>query len=254
MRKVYVIGIGAGDPEHVTVQAIEALNRVDVFFAMDKGPAKADLLRLRTEICRRFIRGRQYRTVEVADPVRDKAAADYHAGVRAWHGQRAVIYEALIRDELDEDGCGAFLSWGEPSLYDSTLRILDQVAARGNVAFTYEMIPGISSLQVLVARHRIPMNRIGESIRITTGRQLAEGQVRPIDNVFVMLDGECAFKRCVGDDLLIYWGAYLGTDKELLIAGPLDAVAGRIEQVRAEARARHGWIMDAYLLRRPGKM
>ncbi|WP_342643990.1 precorrin-6A synthase (deacetylating) [Rhodoligotrophos ferricapiens] len=251
MRKVYIIGIGAGDPDHMTIQAINALNKVDVFFVMDKGPAKADLTRLRMEICERFMRDRLYRFVEVADPVRDRQAATYEEGVRAWHEQRAEIYEALIRDELAEEECGAFLSWGEPSLYDSTLRILDQVAARGTVAFDYEMIPGISSLQVLVARHRIPMNRIGESIQITTGRQLVEGRLGRIDNVFVMLDGDCSFRHVMNDDLQIYWGAYLGTENELLVSGRLQEVAARIEEMRAEARARHGWIMDVYLLRRP---
>ena len=37
MRKVFVIGIGPGNPDYVTVQAINALNAVDVFFEMDKG-------------------------------------------------------------------------------------------------------------------------------------------------------------------------------------------------------------------------
>ncbi|MBV9577140.1 MAG: precorrin-6A synthase (deacetylating), partial [Chloroflexi bacterium] len=46
MRKVLVIGIGAGNIEHVTVQAINALNRVDVFFITDKGSTTADLVEL----------------------------------------------------------------------------------------------------------------------------------------------------------------------------------------------------------------
>ena len=37
MRRLNVIGIGAGDPEYLTVQAINALNRTDVFFFTDKG-------------------------------------------------------------------------------------------------------------------------------------------------------------------------------------------------------------------------
>ena len=41
-RTVYVIGIGAGDPEHLTLQAVAAMNRVDVFFTIDKGEATAE--------------------------------------------------------------------------------------------------------------------------------------------------------------------------------------------------------------------
>ena len=73
MRKVFVIGIGAGNPDYVTVQAINALNEVDVFFVMDKGHEKEDLVRLRREICERYIKNKSYRTVETADPPRDRA-------------------------------------------------------------------------------------------------------------------------------------------------------------------------------------
>ena len=51
MKKVLVIGIGVGDPDQLTVQAVQALNRTDVFFVMDKGPAKTKLRALREEIC-----------------------------------------------------------------------------------------------------------------------------------------------------------------------------------------------------------
>jgi precorrin-6B methylase 1 len=87
----------------------------------------------------------------------------------------------LIGEELGEDECGAFLVWGDPSLYDSTLRIIDQIIARGTVAFECEVIPGISAIQALAARHRITLNRIGRSIHITTGRKIAEGLPNNLD-------------------------------------------------------------------------
>ena len=43
--------------------------------------------------------------------------------------------------------------------------------------------------------------------------------------------------------------AYLGTPDEMLIAGTVGEVGERIARERAEARTRHGWIMDTYLLR-----
>jgi precorrin-6A synthase len=249
MRKIFIIGIGAGNPDHVTVQAINALNEVDVFFVMDKGQEKDDLVRLRKEICARYIKDRPYRFVETADPRRDPAAS-YEPGVRAWHDQRAGIYERLIAEELGDNERGAFLVWGDPSLYDSTLRIVDQIIERGNVAFEHEVIPGISAIQVLAAQHRIALNRIGRSVHITTGRKLAEGLPEGVEDVVVMLDGECAFKTINGADTDIYWGAYLGTPDEMLVAGDLSEVADEIERKRTEAKACNGWIMDTYLLRK----
>jgi precorrin-6A synthase len=250
MRKVFVIGIGVGNPDYLTVQAINALNAVDVFFIMDKGHETEELVRLRKEICERYVTNRSYRTVETTDPSRDRTPASYEPTVRVWHEQRARIYERLIADELGEDQCGAFLVWGDPSLYDSTLRIIDQIVARGAVAFEYEVIPGISAIQALAARHRIALNRIGRSIHITTGRKIAEGWPNDIDDVIVMLDGDCSFKHIDDGDVDIYWGAYVGTEDEILVAGHLRELTRDIERIRAEAKARKGWIMDTYLLRK----
>lgn len=253
MRKIFVIGVGAGNPDYVTVQAINALNRVDVFFVMDKGEEKEDLLRLRRDICERYIKNRSYRMVETPDPPRDRTPSAYDDAVGAWHEQRAEIYERLIAQELGDNECGAFLVWGDPSLYDSTLRIIERIVANGVVAFDYEVIPGISSIQALAARHKIALNRIGKSVHVTTGRKLAAGLPDTLDDVVVMLDGDCAFKTIGASDVDIYWGAYLGTDDEILLSGKLRDLAADIERKRADAKARKGWIMDTYLLRKSAR-
>jgi precorrin-6A synthase len=250
MKKIFLIGIGAGNPEYLTVQAINALNEVDVFFVMDKGQEKEDLVRLRREICQRYIKNKSYRMVEAADPVRDRTAPSYAPAVEAWHEQRAVIYARLIEQELGDKECGAFLIWGDPCLYDSTLRIIERIAAKRTVAFDYEVIPGITSIQALAARHRIALNRIGKSVHITTGRNLAQGLPDNIDDVVVMLDGDCSFKNVKDSAIDIYWGAYIGTEDEILVSGNLPKRIRDIETMRSEAKSRKGWIMDTYLLRK----
>lgn len=250
MKKVLIIGIGAGDPEYVTVQAIRALNEVDVFFILDKGREKQDLVELRREICDRYIKGDSYRLVEVRDPERDRTAAAYRSAVEDWRRRRADVYETLIREELDQDGCGAFLVWGDPSLYDSTLAIINEILARGTVEFTFEVIPGISSIQALAAKHGIALNRVGRPVHITTGRLLSEGFPEGADDVVVVLDADCTFRTIAEDGIDIYWGAYVGTKDEILVSGDVKSVMDDIDRIRGEARARKGWIMDTYLLRR----
>jgi precorrin-6A synthase len=252
-RRIHVIGIGAGDPGYVTAQAVEALNDTQVFFAMDKAPnkdaAKDDLIELRRQICERFIRDPGYRFVELPDPPRARAASDspaYRQAVADWHAARARIWAEAIQSELAPDGVGAFLAWGDPSLYDSTLRILDTVATRADI--DYDVIPGITAIQALTARHRIPLNDVGEPVLITTGRQLRDNDTGVSGSVVVMLDADCSFRACP-PQTRIWWGAYLGTPDELLVSGAVGEVGGRIAELRAEARARHGWIMDTYLLR-----
>jgi precorrin-6A synthase len=246
-----LIGIGAGDPEYVTQQAIRALNEVDVFFVMEKGDCKDDLVALRREVCARFIADESYRIVAVRDPERDRTATAYAAAVDDWRRERARIWERLIGDELEDDGVGAILVWGDPSLYDSTLTIIDAILAGGRVRFGVEVIPGISAIAALCARHAIALNRVGEAVHVTTGRRLArEGLPPNAPDVVVMLDAHCAFKALRGEELDVYWGAYLGTPDEILVAGALDDVSDEIERVRGAARERKGWIMDTYLLRR----
>lgn len=253
MRKVLIIGIGAGDPEYVTVQAVKALNSVDVFFLIDKGDEKNDLVSLRKEICNRYIEHPSYRIVEVRDPERDRTAQAYRSAVEEWRRRRADLYEAMIREELDHGECGAFLVWGDPSLYDSTLAVVEEILARGTVTFEYQVIPGISSIQALAAKHRITLNRVGEPVQITTGRRLSEGFPKEANDVVVLLDAECSFRTVAEEEVDIYWGAYIGTEDEILLSGALGDVGEEIETIRSEARERKGWIMDTYLLRRTSR-
>jgi precorrin-6A synthase len=251
MRTVLIIGIGAGDPEHLTVQAIRALNRADVVFVVEKGPDAGELVRLRHEILERYLEdGRRPRIVALPDPPRDRAAPAYRSAVEDWRARRADMWERRIAGELGEGECGAFLVWGDPAIYDSTIAIVDDILARGNVAFDHEVIPGISSLQALAARHRIPFNRVGGAVQITTGRRLAEGFPADADDVLVMLDSGCTFTRLASEPIDIYWGAYLGTEDEILVSGRIGEAAGEIVRLRREARERKGWVMDSYLLRR----
>jgi len=252
MRKILIIGIGAGNPDYVTVQAINALNQVDVFFIPNKGMEKEDLRKLRIEICDRYVSNKDFRTVDVQTPERAKTFSDYRANVEDWHAEIGAKYEELFMEELAEGECGAFLVWGDPALYDSTLRIIEKIQSRG-FALEYDVIPGISSVQALAAKHRIALNRIGEPVLITTGRRLAEGFPDNADNVVVLLDGEQTFTKMAGQDLDIFWGAYLGTEDEILVSGKLAEVMGDIEKIRQRARQERGWIMDTYLLRKTEK-
>ncbi len=246
-----VIGIGAGDPRHMTVAAIEALNSADLVLLPLKGPQKDDLAELRREICRRFLNNPATRVVGFDLPVRD-GQLPYREAVDLWHDAIAACWRAVIGREAPAGGRIAILVWGDPSLYDSTLRIAARLKAQG-VGLKTEVIPGITAIQALTASHGIALNTIGGMVAITTGRRLrTEGFPPSTDTAVVMLDAGMAFEGLDPDGFDIWWGAYLGTPDEIRLAGRLRDVTGPIREARALARARKGWIMDTYLLRRAG--
>jgi precorrin-6A synthase len=139
----------------------------------------------------------------------------------------------------------------------------------GTVEFRYLVVPGVTSVQALAAAYGMPLNRVGEPIHITPARRLAGGEAtsgggKPVgeaggqlaglpdglDSAVVMLDRGFTAAGFTEPGLEVFWGAYLGTPDQELIAGPLAEVADEIIATRARLRAEHGWIMDTYLVRR----
>lgn len=244
-----LIGIGTGNPEHLTLQAIRAMNAQDLILIPHKGAGKDDLAQLRRDICAEVLTNPATRIAEFELPVRNPATPDYGQRVNDWHDAIAAVWQATI---LAHGGAKrvALLVWGDPSLYDSTLRI----AARLDPAPQISVIPGITSLQTLTAAHATVLNEIGAPFMVTTGRRLRdEGWPDGVDTIAVMLDAGGAFEALAQEDLHIWWGAYVGMKEQIVIEGPLAEVAEQIMETRARARADHGWIMDIYLLRKTPK-
>lgn len=249
MIELLLIGIGTGNPDHLTLQAIKALNAADLILIPRKGETRADLAELRRAICADVLTNPAPRIAEFDLPVRDPATADYLGRVSDWHDAIAAVWRQAILENLGRDGRVALLVWGDPSVYDSTLRIAERVAR--DLPVTVKVIPGITSLQALTAAHAIPLNEVGAPFVVTTGRRLRdEGWPAAADSVAVMLDGECSFRSIAPEGVTIWWGAYVGMAEEIILCGPLAEIADRIVAARAKAREDHGWIMDIYILRR----
>jgi precorrin-6A synthase len=249
-RHLALIGIGAGDPEWVTLEAIGALQALDVLFVVLKEDELDDLVEARRVIVERH-RTEPLRTVELRDPPRPwRTAPDYNAAVAHWREQRLERWSAAVASELTDGQAGGFLVWGDPSLFESTLAIVQDLIRASAEPIELRVIPGISCVHALTARFRIPLNRQGRAVQIAPARLLRDGVPGDVDDVVAMLDGQQTFARIDPAGLDIYWGAYLGTPDEILICGDLAEVRQQILDARVEATARKGWMFDTYLLRR----
>lgn len=242
MTELWLIGIGTGAPGHVTLEGQAALREAAVVLLPRKGPGKEDLAHLRHAILRAA--GTAAKVVGFDMPVRDDALP-YQDRVARWHDAIAARWIAALEDA--PEGPVALLVWGDPGLYDSTLRIAGRLTPRPRT----RVIPGITTLQALTAAHGIPFNTVNGAVVVTTGRRLRDhGWPEGAETVIVMLDGECSFRGLDPEGLHIWWGGFLGMPEQVLEYGPLAEAGPRIVKTRAAARARHGWIMDTYLLRK----
>lgn len=249
MIQLSLVGIGSGNPDHLTLQAIKTLEGADVILLPRKGDEKTELADLRRMIASELL-STSPKIVEFDYPVRDANTPKYLDGVNTWHDALAAIWQDLIAAHVRQDGQVALMVWGDPSLYDSTLRIADRLIARG-IDLNVQVIPGITSLQMLTAAHAIPLNTLGGAVQITTGRKLREdGWPADTPTLAVMLDGDCSFQSLAPEGTHIWWGGYVGMEQQILIEGPLSEVSAQIVKARADARAFNGWIMDIYLLRK----
>lgn len=260
-RMVSLIGIGAGDPAHLTVEAVEALRGAAFALVTVKRGAGVvghdPLAGARRAILERY--APDLPVIEVLDPERDRSAAatattaGYEDVVVDWHEARAAAWEAALADGWASHGdhgvgTAALLVWGDPAFYDSTIRVVEKVLARGELDFDWDVLPGISALQLLAARHRIVLHEVGQPITVTTARRLGEAVASGADNVLVMLTARLDLTGL--DHWQVWWGANLGTDSEALVAGRVGDVREELDRTRAAVKERAGWVMDVYLLRR----
>jgi precorrin-6A synthase len=236
--RVRVVGVGMG-LHHVTPEASVALRSCDYAVAARKSDDDP-LLAIRQEICA----AHDLELVPVPDPERDRDdPADYAAAVAAWHDARVAAYADVLRDR---GGNAALLVWGDPSLYDSTVRIVESLAT--HLPLEYDVLPGVSAPQLLAARHRIVLHPVGRPVHLTTARLLPEAVAEGHTDIVVMLGRAPDLAGL--SDWSIWWGANLGTPSEELVSGVVGQVSGDISTARDRARESAGWIMDVYLLRR----
>ena len=240
---VRVVGFGMG-PDQLTPEAVAALRRSDYVVAAQKS-ADDPLLAVRHEIAH----AHGLELVPVADPERDRSEhpthAAYERAVQDWHAARVRAYADVLRER---GGSPAFLVWGDPALYDSTIRIVRQVAE--SVPLRLEVVPGISAPQLLAARHAIVLHEIGQPLHVTTARAMHADIAAGQRNLCVMLSARLDLTGL--EDWSIWWGANLGTAHEQLVHGPVGEVTDTIAKARERARQSAGWVMDTCLLRAPG--
>jgi precorrin-6A synthase len=246
-KKVYIVGIGPGDPKYLTLEAYEIIKKAKIFIIpLKKGP-KEELTKIREKVIEFCKQGdTNYRIIKVEFPERKKGGI-YKLEVESWRKEKVSILAEVLKD-VDE---ACFLVLGDPSLYDGHIEIFKEVSK--NLPMEIEVIPGISTINLLSAKHKISLTKVAETLLITTPRPLRK-QKEISRNTLVFLDNYETFKLFKDDsELMIYWGAYIGTEKEVLFNGKLSQCWQELVELRRKLKEKHGYIMETYLLTKKEK-
>ena len=242
VKKVYLIGMGPGNLKYLTLEAVDLIKRLPLFLIPLKSSKKTYLTEKRKEILYKIRKDRNFKIVEIPFPER-KRSFQYKEAVISWRRKKAeILIKVLQKESTEEVG---FIIWGDPSIYDGHIEIFKDVQKQ--IPIEFEIIPGISAFQILSAKHKIPLTRIAGSLLFTTPRGLKKfSEIK--ENTVVFLDNYESYRKFNQKDLKIYWGAYLGTEKEVLLSGRLSEVKEKIIELRRKLRKENGWIMEIYFL------
>ena len=251
---LYLIGLGFGDAKHVTEEAAETIKSCNLIIIGKKKDEKSEIADLKKNICQSFIETNSVKFREFIIPERQSTNKKYIKSVIDWHDDIAKTWVDIINQYTSSTARRninvGIPIWGDPSLYDSSQRIALRVK---NALFhtSIKLIPGLSSIQLLVSAFGIPFNEIGKSVLITTGRLLKEkGWPDGVETIYVVLDGECSFKFLQGNNIYVWWAAYLGMKEQTLIQGDVQKIGQDIINTRNTLRSVKGWILDIYKLQR----
>lgn len=239
-RKVLIAGIGAGNPDFVTVQAIGASGHVRLFFIPDAGMEQDELARLRAEIVERYVRNRPLRSAPYKMPGENAGITGLEVVTGSRCDDLALPDDGLNMEMLDASESGAFLAWGSFSLGETVLRILRWLRSTGDLALDHEAMPGDSDIQVLASVHKVALCNIGRSILTATGRSIAGNFPNNADSIVLMLSAATDLSA-PGQRIGTHWTLYTGMPDAVLVSGKFDEIVDDIARVRHDALHGKGW-------------
>ena len=153
MSRLFLVGVGPGDPELLTRKAERILREADVIAAPVTGPGeKSQAL----GIIREFIDEKRQHLLPLLFPMSsDRAALEPH-----WHEACRLVAERIATGRLV-----AFIALGDPLFYATSLYLLDGMR-RHYPEIPVEVIPGVSSIFAAAAEGIFPLAEGAERVTI----------------------------------------------------------------------------------------
>lgn len=164
--RLYVVGIGPGDPELLTVKGMRILKAVSTI-VVPKGREEGSSLAL--SIVRRIVDLQGKEIIEALFPMRETRKTDAVLE-DAWAETTGRILGVLSRG-LD----AAFITLGDPALY-STFFYIHKRLTDADPGIDIEIIPGVSSINAGAARAMLALGLGDERIAVIPATQVDDLQ------------------------------------------------------------------------------
>ncbi|KYM54540.1 precorrin-2 C(20)-methyltransferase [Fusobacterium necrophorum subsp. funduliforme] len=170
-NKFYGIGVGVGDPEEITLKAINILKKLDVVVLPE---AKKDEGSVAYEITK------QYMKEEI-----EKVFMEFPMLKSLEERREARKRNAMFIQELLEQGKNVgFLTIGDTMTYSTYVYLLEHLPEK----YLVETVPGISSFVDIASRFNFPLMIGEESLKVVSlnPKTDIEAEIASADNIVFM--------------------------------------------------------------------
>jgi len=189
--KLYVIGVGPGDPELITLKAARILRQVPCL-CVPRGRQEGESLAL--SIVAQVVEKKEQEIIAAYFPLR-KTRKDIASRETACPGAPAAgeleeqwrLSAGAIAERLKRGLDVAFITLGDPGLYSTFFYLLPYLADMHH-SLSMEIIPGVSALNAAAAQAMIPLGQADEKIAILPANYHhdLEDTLRRFDTVILM--------------------------------------------------------------------
>jgi len=164
MGTLYVIGIGPGDAELITVKAVRILKKVPVL-CFPKGREEGSSLAL--SVVKKVLTLDDKEIIEAYFPMR-KAVCSCELDTR-W-------YETVenILSRLNKGIDIAFITLGDPTIYSTFFYLYDRILEL-SPELNIEIVPGVSSINASASRAKISLGLADENIAVIPATYTPQG-------------------------------------------------------------------------------
>jgi precorrin-2/cobalt-factor-2 C20-methyltransferase len=156
--KLYVIGVGPGDPELLTLKAVRILREVPCV-CVPKGKEEGSSLAL--SIAQKAVSFEDKEIIEAHFPMRKTKTAEHGSEL---NGKWEKTVEAVI-SRLNKGMDMAFITIGDPTIYSTFFYLYDKLLEL-NPELHIEIISGVSSINTAAARAGLSLSLADEKIAI----------------------------------------------------------------------------------------